>query len=222
MKHLLRNWLWKALGYRYYEFLRHQKHVYLKDARNCVIGRGSYDNGAVVWRWSPNAKLVIGAYSSLAHGVQLFLDGGFHDMDCVTTFPLFSELYKSESWDYRINGRTSKAEYFQKLTRKHSIFIGNDVWIGTDAMIMPGVIIGDGAVIMPGSVVTGTIKPYEIFGGAPARKIRQRFDDETIRQLLAIEWWNWDEATIRERIEDFYFNTASFLKKYGVTCMSVI
>ena len=76
--------------------------------------------------------------------------------------------------------------------------IGNDVWIGGDCLIKGGVTIADGAVIGMGSVVTHDVGPYEIWAGNPAKMIRKRFDDEIIKKLLAIQWWNWDDEKIKE------------------------
>lgn len=79
--------------------------------------------------------------------------------------------------------------------------IGNDVWIGYDAIIMPGVKIGDGAIIGTRAVVTKDIPPYTIVGGVPAKPIRKRFDDKTIEKLLSIKWWNWDKEKIKQNIQ---------------------
>jgi len=203
-----------VLGTDYYQFLKNQKKRYLSDFKDCTIGKNSYHNGAIVWKWLPEAELTIGNYCSLAHGVELFLDSGFHNKGMITTYPLFSELYKKQERSYRINDQWTKAQYFRYVSGKMSIHIANDVWIGTNAMIMPGVSISDGAVVLPGSVVNSDVGPYEIFGGVPAKKIGQRFDEETIRDLLEIKWWNWEEALIRQRIVDFYGDPSEFVKKY--------
>lgn len=221
MKRFIRTCLWKVLGIDYYHFLKNQKKVYLSEFRGCTIGENSYDNGAVVWRWLPEARLTIGKYCSLAHGVELFLDSGFHNSGMVTTFPLFSELYKYLPRDQKIGDGWTKEQFFAHVTKKTSIQIANDVWIGTNAMIMPGISIADGAIILPGSVVSSDIGPYQIFGGVPARKINQRFDDDIIRELLQIKWWDWEESLIRKRIDDFYGNPSEFVKKYSRLCISV-
>jgi virginiamycin A acetyltransferase len=79
--------------------------------------------------------------------------------------------------------------------------IGNDVWIGYKAVIMPGVQIGDGAIIAAMSLVTKDVEPYTIVGGNPAKTLRQRFPDETIKLLLEIAWWNWDIEKITRNLE---------------------
>ena len=78
--------------------------------------------------------------------------------------------------------------------------IGNDVWIGMNAMILSGVKIGDGAVVGAGSVVTKDVEPYAVVAGNPAREIRKRFDDQTISELLKANWWDWDIQKIRENV----------------------
>src|SRR3954469_9089429 len=108
----VRKFLWKILGIRYYDFLKNQKSQYLSDLPYCKVGEGTYDNGAIVWRWAQSSQLEIGKYCSIAHGVQFFLDGGFHDYNHVTTFPLFSELYKDAGPHQKINGHLTKAHFF--------------------------------------------------------------------------------------------------------------
>ena len=78
--------------------------------------------------------------------------------------------------------------------------IGNDVWIGYEAVIMQGVTIGDGAIIGTRAVVTKDVPPYTIVAGVPAKPIRKRFDDATIRKLEALRWWDWDEETIKRNL----------------------
>ena len=83
---------------------------------------------------------------------------------------------------------------------KGDIVIGNDVWIGYDAIIMAGVTIGDGAIIGTRAVVTKDVEPYSIVGGVPAKEIRKRFAPEVIKRLLELQWWNWPEEKIRKEI----------------------
>lgn len=80
------------------------------------------------------------------------------------------------------------------------IVIGNDVWIGYDAVVMAGVHIGDGAIIGTRAVVTKDVPPYAIVGGVPAKIIRMRFDSETVSQLLELQWWNWDKERIKRAL----------------------
>ncbi len=145
------------------------------------IGRGTYGD-LTVRSWREGATLRIGSFCSIASGVQIFL-GGEHRTDWVTTYP-FSALWEKAG---QIKGHPRS---------KGDVTIGSDVWIGSEAVIMSGVRVGDGAVIAARSVVTADVAPYVVVGGNPARVIRQRFDDETVRRLLAIRWWEWDDGKI--------------------------
>ena len=97
---------------------------------------------------------------------------------------------------------------------KGNTIVGNDVWIGYEAVIMPGVQVGDGAIISAKSVVVSDVPPYTIFGGNPARCIRQRFDDEVIRSLLEIAWWNWSREKIEANMQYFYDDVESFIERF--------
>ena len=111
-----------------------------------------------------------------------------------------------------------KAEYrFDEKLYNESGFsaeIGNDVWIGTNVIIIGKVKIGDGSIIGAGSIVTKDVEPYSVVAGNPAKKIKDRYDTNVIAELLKIKWWNWPLATIEDRKKDFT-NIEVFLKKYG-------
>lgn len=150
-----------------------------------AIGRGTYGNPKI-HSWGEGTHLEIGAYTSIADGVQIFL-GGEHRVDWITTYP-FNVFWESAR---RIAGHPQS---------KGDVIIGNDVWIAADAMILSGVRVGDGAVIAAGSVVAKDIPPYAIVAGNPAKIIRMRFDEATIARLIDIAWWNWDHARLSEAI----------------------
>jgi len=139
------------------------------------IGRGTYGSPDI-HHWNEGASFKIGAFCSIATGVQIFL-GGEHRMDWVSTFP-FNVLWESAR---HIKGHPRT---------KGDVIIGNDVWLGTEAVIMSGVTIGDGAVIGARALITKDVEPYGIYAGNPARLVRKRFDDATIEQLLELAWWN--------------------------------
>ena len=105
------------------------------------------------------------------------------------TFPLFFE-------EWGLNKKNVASAW----ANKGDIIIGNDVWIGYEAVIMAGVHIGDGSVIAARAVVTKDVPPYTIVGGTPARKIRMRFEAETIAKLQQIQWWNWPVEKIRQSL----------------------
>jgi virginiamycin A acetyltransferase len=118
------------------------------------------------------------------------MNGANHEIDPVSTYPF---AIMGNGWE-KINTVEKKYPY------KGDTVIGNDVWIGYDALIMPGVKIGNGAVIASRAVVTKDVPDYAIVGGNPATIIRKRFDDETIGRLLKIAWWEWSAEKITENL----------------------
>ncbi len=147
------------------------------------IGEGTYGAPRVL-SWDEGTSLFIGKYCSIAGGVTILI-GGEHRVDWVTTYP-FNVLFP-EARSFTGHPAT-----------KGNVVIGNDVWIGTDALILSGVHVGDGAVIAARSVVTRDVAPFSIVGGNPARHLKFRFPEETINHLLAIAWWKWPRETIVE------------------------
>lgn len=136
-------------------------------------------------------RLIIGKFCSIACGAKFLFNSANHKMASLSTytFPLFFE-----EWDLE------KENVAQAWDQKGDIMIGNDVWIGYEAVILSGVTIGDGAVIGCRAVVTKDIPPYTIVGGVPAKPIRKRFDEETIKELQKIKWWDWPEEKIAGKI----------------------
>ena len=136
-------------------------------------------------------QLIIGKFCSIACSAKFLFNSGNHKMASLSTytFPLFFE-----EWDLE------KENVAQAWDQKGDIIIGNDVWIGYEAVILSGVTIGDGAVIGCRAVVTKDIPPYTIVGGVPAKPIRKRFDEETIKELQKIKWWDWPEEKIAGKI----------------------
>jgi len=154
---------------------------------NYKIGRGTYSDDLMVFSWGEGSVLEIGAFCSIAVGVKIFL-GGEHRADWVTTYP-FSVLWKCAS---SFSGHPKS---------KGDVVIGNDVWIGTEAVILSGVKIGDGAVIAARTVVAKDVPPYAIVVGNPAKIIKRRFNDEVIGRLLLVKWWEWDDKTIEHNMQ---------------------
>lgn len=124
-------------------------------------------------------KLIIGKFCQIAAGVEFIMNGANHQMNAVSTFP----FYTLEGWDMEPPSAND-------LPLKGDTIIGNDVWIGQNAVILPGVHIGDGAIIGANSVVGSHVEPYTIVAGNPARVLRRRFDDELIQLLLMWKWWD--------------------------------
>lgn len=148
-----------------------------------TIGRGTYGD-LQVSSWGEGASLSIGAYTSIASGVRVFL-GGEHRTEWTSTYP-FNVLWASAQ------------QYTGHPKTKGNVDIGNDVWIGTEALILSGVTVGNGAVIAARSVVSRDVPPYAIVAGNPARVVKYRFDAPVIARLLVLQWWNWDEARIEK------------------------
>lgn len=138
-------------------------------------------------------QLIIGKFCSIACGAKFIFTSANHTLKSLSTypFPLFWEEY----------GLAQK-DVTQAWDKKGDIVIENDVWIGYEAVIMSGVQIGNGAIIGTRAVVTKDVAPYTIVGGVPAKPIKKRFDDETIKKLQSLCWWDWDKEQLREKIND--------------------
>ena len=134
-------------------------------------------------------KLIIGKFCSIACGTKFLFNCANHSLKSLSTytFPLFYEEWELE-----------KSNITTAWDNKGDIVIGNDVWIGYEAVIMAGVHIGDGAIIAARAVVTKDVPPYTIVGGTPAKEIRKRFDAEVIEQLLIQKWWDWSTDKIHQ------------------------
>ncbi|MCC9654514.1 CatB-related O-acetyltransferase [Rhodopirellula halodulae] len=140
-------------------------------------------------------RLVIGKFCQIAHGVRLITSSANHNMSGFSTYPFNN---------FTMHERTSPEEIqamFDIPGRKGDTVIGNDVWIGMEAVVMPGVTIGDGAIIGARSVVAKDVAPYTIVAGNPAQCVKRRFDEETIQVLLEICWWNWPVERIEANVD---------------------
>ena len=181
--------------------------IYLKDAiknPNIMVGEYTmyndfrddptlFEHNNVLYHYPINDdKLMIGKFCSIACGAKFLFNSANHTMNSLSTypFPLFFEEWGldrkdvASSWDH-----------------KGDIVIGNDVWIGYEAVVMAGVTIGDGAIIGTRAVVTKDVPTYMIVGGIPARPIKKRFSEETIEKLLDLQWWDWPREKLAENIE---------------------
>lgn len=130
-----------------------------------------------LWEFAPE-RLVIGKFCQIAHGVQFITSSANHRMDGLSSFPF---LVFGGGWENRPSLPAPGPD----------TIVGNDVWFGTGAMIMPGVTIGDGAIIAAGAVVTKDVDPYTIVGGNPAQLIRRRLPEPDAERMQLLAWWDW-------------------------------
>ena len=136
-------------------------------------------------------RLIIGRFCSIGCGAKFLFNSANHTVSSLSTypFPLFFEEWELE-----------KKNVTDSWDNKGDIIIGNDVWIGYEAVIMAGVTIGDGAIIGARAVVTKDVSPYTIVGGIPAKSIRKRYSEETIDLLTELKWWDWPENRIAQNL----------------------
>lgn len=151
-----------------------------------------FERNNVLYHYPVNhERLRIGKFCSIACGAKFLFNCANHSLRSLSTytFPLFYDEWELD-----------KADVASAWDNKGDIVIGNDVWIGFEAVIMAGVHIGNGAIIGARSVVTKDVAPYTIVGGVPARTIRKRFDDATISRLESLRWWDWSKERIRREL----------------------
>lgn len=167
---------------------------------NIIVGDYTYyDDFEDVYNFEKNVKyhfdfvgdkLIIGKFCQIASGVTFIMNGANHLQNSVSTFPF---AIFGDDWKDAMEGKSYPS--------KGNTEIGNDVWIGFDATIMPGVKIGDGAIIGSKSVVTKDVEPYSIVGGNPAKLIRKRFSEQRIEELLEMQWWDWPVEKITANLD---------------------
>ena len=176
----------------------YEKEIYVRPTisnPNIIVGDFTYiaepefeSHVTNFYTWSRD-KLIIGKFCQIAAGVEFMMNDANHQMSAVSTFP----FYTLEGWDM-------EAPDASDMPYKGDTVIGNDVWIGQNAVILPGVHIGDGAIIGANSVVGSAVEPYTIAAGNPAKAVRKRFDDELIDILEKIKWWDKDVEEINALI----------------------
>lgn len=148
-------------------------------------------------------KLIIGKFCQIANGIEFMMNGANHRMNSVTTYP----------FNIMVNGWEKVTPKLEDLPLKGDTVIGNDVWIGQNVTILPGINIGNGAIIAANSVVTKDVPSYHIAGGNPCKIIKKRFDDELIDYLNKIQWWNWNENKIFNNLEILCSSNLEDIKK---------
>jgi virginiamycin A acetyltransferase len=147
-----------------------------------------FETRNVLYAYGPE-KLVIGKYCAIAAGARFIMAGANHLMTGVSTYPF--TIFGGE-WAERT------ADLLQGIETRGDTVVGNDVWIGYGALVMPGVRIGDGAIIATGSVVTADVAPYTIVGGNPAKPVKRRFAEADTALLLEAAWWDWPVEVVTE------------------------
>ena len=147
-------------------------------------------------------KLIIGKFCMIASDVTFIMNGANHLSKSLSSYPF---AVFQNGWEKAMDGKSYPS--------KGDTIIGNDVWIGYRATIMPGITIGDGAIIASNATVTRDVAPYTIVGGNPAQVIKKRFSDERIEQLLEAKWWDWEIEKITQHVGDLTGNNFDFLDK---------
>jgi virginiamycin A acetyltransferase len=135
-------------------------------------------------------QLIIGKFCMIASDVTFIMNGANHLSKSISSYPF---AIFGKDWSNAMEGK--------QYPTKGNTVVGNDVWIGYGATIMPGVKIGDGAIIATKSVVTKDVEPYAIIGGNPATEIRKRFSAKEITKLLETRWWDWPVEKITEHVQ---------------------
>ena len=152
-----------------------------------------FEKNNVLYQYPINHdRLIIGKFCSIASGVRFLFNSANHALGSLSTYP-FPLFY--EEWGLTPDQVT------RAWDNKGDIVVGNDVWIGYQAVVLAGVCIGDGAIIGACAVVTNDVPPYTIVGGVPARPIRKRFPQQTIDRLQSLRWWDWPEERIANNLE---------------------
>jgi virginiamycin A acetyltransferase len=177
---------------------------------NIIVGDYTYyDDFENVENFEKNVKyhfdfigdqLIIGKFCMIASNVTFIMNGANHLTDSISSYPF---AIFGDHWSGAMEGKS--------YPTKGDTIIGNDVWIGFNVTIMPGINIGDGAIIAANSTITKDVQPYTIVGGNPAKEIRKRFTEFEITRLLEIKWWDWDIPKITEKVKNLTGNSVDDL-----------
>jgi len=183
--------------------------IQLRRFPKCIVEVGKGIKGFPYIAYAENSdRVIIGNYCSFARGAIIVAHPAHYP-------PKGKENYRISTYplaEVRKHGFFSS--YYLRENRNF-VKVGSDVFVGANAILLPGVTIGNGAIIGAGSVVTSDVPPYAIVTGVPARVIRYRYSPEIIQKLLKIGWWNWDEKKIFDNMDYFYGRVDDFIKKFG-------
>ena len=179
---------------------------------NIIVGDYTYyDDFENVHNFEKNVKyhfdfigdrLIIGKFCMIASNVTFIMNGANHLTQSISSYPF---AVFGEDWKTAMEGKN--------YPTKGDTIIGNDIWIGFNATIMPGVTIGDGAIIASNATVTKNVAPYTIVGGNPAKEIKKRFSNEQIETLLKQQWWNWPIERITQNVQNLTGNNFDIFEK---------
>lgn len=169
-------------------------------------GATDFERRNVLYSYGPE-RLVIGKYCAIASGTRFLMAGAEHPSMGVSTYPF--TMFGGE-WAERT------LDIVTAMPSRGDTIVGNDVWFGFQALIMPGVRIGDGAIIAAGATVTADVPPYTVVGGNPARPIRQRFDDADIVRLRSAAWWDWPVDLVTAHARTIMAGTPAEIERIAV------
>jgi virginiamycin A acetyltransferase len=174
------------------------EYTYYDDAND----PGAFERDAVLYAYGPE-RLVIGRFCAIASGVRFVMAGGNHADLGPSTFPfgIFGE------------GWTDTMDLVMSAPSRGDTVVGHDVWLGYQALVLPGVTIGHGAVVAAASVVTGEVPPYAVVAGNPARIVRRRYEDEDVERLLRAAWWDWPIELVTEHARTIMAGTPAELER---------
>ncbi|MBX6721709.1 MAG: CatB-related O-acetyltransferase [Dactylosporangium sp.] len=197
----------------------HERVVFLKPlvtSPKIVVGEYTYyddpddptgfEHRNVLYGYGPE-RLIIGRFCAIAAGTRFVMAGAEHPMLGVSTFPF--AIFGGE-WTERT------LDVLTTMPSRGDTIVGNDVWFGYQATVMPGVRIGDGAIIAAKAVVTRDVPPYTIVGGNPATPIRQRFAPEDIDRLLRAAWWDWPIDLITAHARTIMTGTPAEIERIAI------
>lgn len=177
-----------------------------KVGKSCNVSNSSFGRYSYCSHDCQIVNAEIGAFCSISDHV--FIGGAEHPMDWVSMSPVFQNVSHS--------GPTKRFAKIDMPPTQKTI-VGSDVWIGHGAVVKQGVTVGHGAVVAAGAVVVKNVPPFAVVGGVPAKVIKYRFDEETIKRILQIDWWNLDDEKLKE-FGRYMNNPALFIEKYDIMC----
>jgi virginiamycin A acetyltransferase len=182
----------------------------VRKSPKCSVSIGKHTpNTAYIISAERTDRVVIGKYCSIGHGVIIIANNG-HNL--TTGY----RDYRVANYPVAVVGKFGFKSSYWLPESKNFVYIGNDVLLGANVIVLPGVRIGNGAVVGAGSIVTHDVPPYAVVAGVPARVQRYRYSEEKVSKLLKIAWWDWSEKKISDNMDFFYGKVDAFIEKFSV------